>query len=147
MREYMQMAQLTVHQDCAKGKDKNMRRTPCDLCGRLFPLVPGGQRAAQPGVAKLSKSTISKVITALLLQAGIDDTGFTSKSMRKGGLSTAKCAGIPAALRKEQSNHVSRAHKVYEYDGETDNDAIPDIPRQKPFSTEDLYRFSRVFGL
>ena len=92
--------------------------------------MPGGQRAAQPGVAKLSKSTISKVITALLLQAGIDDTGFTSKSMRKGGLSTAKRAGIPAALRKEQSNHVSRAHKVYEYDG-----AMPDIPRQKPFST------------
>jgi len=65
--------------------------------------------------------------------------------MRKGGLSMAKRAGIPAALRKEQSNHVIRAHKVYEYDGETDNDDMPDIPRQKLFSTEDLYRFSRVF--
>jgi len=42
---------------------------------------------------------------------------------------------------------MSRAHQVYEYDGETDNDAMPDIFRQKPFSTEDLYRFSRVFGL
>jgi len=32
----------------------------------------------------LAKSTICSVITKLLLQAGIDGTGFTSKSMRKG---------------------------------------------------------------
>ena len=38
----------------------------------------------------LAKSTICSVITKLLLQAGIDGTGFTSKSMRKG----AACGGL-----------------------------------------------------
>jgi len=69
MSDYMRTAKLTVYQECAKWKGKSVRRTPCNLCGHLFPLVPGGERAAQPGVAQLSKSTISKVITTLLLQA------------------------------------------------------------------------------
>ena len=38
----------------------------------------------------LAKSTICSVITKLLLQAGIDDTGFTFKSMRKG----TACGGL-----------------------------------------------------
>ena len=83
MSNYMRMAKLTVHQDSTEWKGESVRRTPCELCCRLFPLVPGGERGAQPGVAKLSKSTISTVDTKLLLQAGIDEYKYFFRIQKK----------------------------------------------------------------
>ena len=74
---------------------------------------------------------------------------YTSKSMRQGGLSTAKRAGIPKALRMAQSGHRSQAHKVYESDSSSGDEA-PGVPRAAPqggWKLEDLYQFSRQFGL
>jgi len=48
----------------------------------------------------------------MLTAAQVDDAGFTSKSMRKGGLSTGKQVGVPRALWFQQSVHQSIAHKI-----------------------------------
>ena len=88
----------------------------------------------------------SKHITnAIATIAQVNDVGFTSKSMRKGGLSTAKRLGVPKALRCQQSGHQSNAPKAYESDDSTDTENNQDLPRCEPpgrFRTNHLYRFS-----
>ena len=59
----------------------------------------------------------------------VDDTGFISKSMRKGGLSTAKRAGVLRALRCQQSGHQSNLHKTYESDDDTNTEGNQDLPK------------------
>lgn len=150
MEKYMELAGLRVQPGCLKWKDPSQRGAPCVTCGRLFPAMPGGNRVRGNGQEGVTKHTLGKALTRVLRATDIDDTGFTSKSMRKGGLSTAKRAGIPAALRKRQSNHKSGAHKIYESATDTDEEGMPDIPRTEPlhgYRTEHLYRFSKSFSL
>jgi hypothetical protein len=112
-------------------------------------MVYGGTRINAKRDSITSKHA-TNAINRMLLAADIDDTGFTSKSMRKGGLSTAKRAGIPCALRCHQSGHRSNAHKAYESDDETDTEHNQDLPRHEPpggFRTEHLYRSSKSFDL
>ena len=52
--------------------------------------------------------------------------------MRTGGLSTAKRAGVPKALRCQQSGHQSNAHKVYESDDDTLTEGNLDLPKNEP---------------
>ena len=150
MDKYMELAGLRVQPGCLKWKDPSQRGAPCVTCGRLFPAMPGGNRVRGNGQEGVTKHTLGKALTRVLRATDIDDTGFTSKSMRKGGLSTAKRAGIPAALRKRQSNHKSGAHKIYESATDTDEEGMPDLPRTEPlhgYRTEHLYRFSKSFSL
>jgi len=71
---------------------------------------------------------ITNAIARMLTAAHVDYTEFTSKSMRKGGLSTAKRAGVPKALWCQQSGHQSNAHKVYESDDDTDTEGNQNLP-------------------
>jgi hypothetical protein len=97
----------------------------------------------------LSKGSIGKALTALLDAIGADHRAYSTKSMRRGGLSTAKRAGIPKDLRMVQSGHRSKAHTVYESDSSSGEDAVG-VPRSMPrggWRVEDLYHFSKQFGL
>jgi hypothetical protein len=97
----------------------------------------------------LNKGSVAKVLTGLLDLTQADHRFSSTKSMRRGGLSTAKRAGIPKALRMEQSGHRSKAHTVYESDSSSGEDA-PGVPRVRlrgGWKAEDLYCFSRQFGL
>jgi len=99
---------------------------------------------------RINAKHIINAIARMLIAAHVDDTGFTSKSMRKGGVSTAKRAGVPKALRCQRSGHQSNAHKVYESDDDTDTEGNQDLPKDEPpggFRREHLYRFSQMFGL
>ena len=86
-------------------------------------------------------------------QDAVAPGGFTAKSMRRGGLSTAKRAGIPAALRREQSGHKSSSNEVYESPTDSDEDEIEgvsDLPVARPaggWRPEHLYCFARAFAL
>ena len=149
VERYLHEAHLYTHAECLKWKDVAMRTTTGDKCGPLFPMVYGGTRfnyRRQHITAKHITNAIARMLTA----AQVDDTGFTSKSMRKGGLSTAKRAGIPRALRCQQSGHQSTAHMVYESDDDTDSESNQDLPKQEPpggFRRGHLYRFLQMFGL
>jgi hypothetical protein len=79
---------------------------------------------------------------------GADHRAY-SKSMCRGGLSTAKRAGVCKTLRMTQSGHRSKAHAVYESDSSSGEDAVG-VSRTMPrggWRVEDLYHFSREFGL
>ena len=102
-----------------------------ELCGRLFRALSGPHHL-QHHRPQLSKQSVGEALNRLLAQSSFEVAGFTSKSLRKGGLSTAKRAVLPAPLRKLQSGHRSAAHKVYESGSDTDEDRMPDVPRQDP---------------
>jgi integrase len=149
VERYLHEAQLYTHADCQKWKDVAMRTMPCAKCGPLFPMVYGGTRFNNKR-ERINAKHITNAIARMLTAAHVDDAGFTSKSMRKGGLSTAKRAGVPKALRCQQSGHQSNAHKVYESDDDTDTEGNQDLPKNEPpggFRKEHLYRFSQMFGL
>ena len=144
---WLRVADLRSHPHCMKWKDARQRSAPCNLCGRLFRALSGTHHLKRDRT-QLSKQSVGEALNRLLAQSSFDVAGFTSKSLRKGGLSTAKRAGLPAQLRKLQSGHRSAAHKVYESGSDTDEDRMPDVPRQEPragWSLRDLYRFSACF--
>jgi hypothetical protein len=149
MRMYMERAALRVQPGCQKWASPQGAGVKCRLCGPLFPSFPFGKPAALGARQGLSKHTVGAAVTDLLERIQADHKHFTSKSMRQGGLSTAKRAGIPKALRMAQSGHRSQAHKVYESDSSSGDEA-PGVPRAAPqggWKLEDLYQFSRQFGL
>ena len=149
---WMERANLRVHPACAKWSSAAARAQPCTLCGKLFPSF-SGERLRSPLAAngnKMSKQAIGVAISALLQQVGVPVVGFSSKSMRKGGLSAAKRAGIPADLRRAQSGHKSTAHTVYESESDTDDEQCPLDLKVRPrggWTVSQLYHFSRSFGL
>jgi len=146
---YLHWADLRKHTACLKWKDVALRTTPCTVCGPLFPMVYGGT-LFNAKRERISSKYITNAIARMLTTSKVDDIGFTSKSVRKGSLSTAKRAGVPRALRCRQSGHQSNAHKSYESDDGTDTESNQDLPRCEPpggFRQHHLYRFSQVFGL
>jgi len=149
IESYLHWSNLHTNAACLKWKDVALRTLPCATCGPLFSMVYGGTRFYAQR-ERVSSKHITNAIARMLTIAQVDDVGFTSKSMRKGGLSTAKRAGVPKALRCQQSGHQSNAHKAYESDDSTDTEKNQDLPRCEPpggFRTNHLYRFSQVFGL
>jgi hypothetical protein len=89
------------------------------------------------------------VLVTVLDAIGADHRGCSTKNMRRGGLSTAKRAGICKSLRMAQSGHRSKAHAAYESDSSSGEDAVG-VPRTMPrggWRPEDLYHFGRQFGL
>jgi len=125
---YLHWANLRTNAACLKWKDVALRTTPCTTCGPLFAMVYGGTWL-NVNQERISSKHITNAILAI---AQADDVGFTSKSMRKGGLSTAKRAGVPRALQCHQSGHQSNAHKTYESDDSTDRENNQDLPRCEP---------------
>ena len=113
---YLHWGNLLTHAACLEWKDVALRTTPCTTCGPLFPMVYGRTRF-NVRRERISSKHITNVIARMLTTAQVNDVGFTSKSMRKGGLSTAKRAGVPRALRCHQSGQQS---KTYESDHSTD---------------------------
>ena len=139
---YLHWANLRTHAACLKWKDVALRTTPCTTCGPLFPMVYGGTRLFNAQRERISSKHITNAIARMLTVVQVDNIGFTSKSMRKGGLSTAKRAGVPKALRCQQRGHQSNAHKTYESDDSTDTENNQDLPRCEPpggFRTNHLY--------
>ena len=130
---------------------------PCLKCGRLFRKF-AGYGLQRKGAHATSKSAVNTAITRLLHCVGEDALAYTSKSMRKGGLTAAKKAGIPEDLRRAQSGHAGRSDRVYEIDSSPDEDEAPTsrLLHDSPgcharttgpggWSIEHKYLFSRVF--
>ena len=147
VESWLRAAGIRPHPHCMKWKDARQRSAPCELCGRLFRALSGAHHLKRDR-PQLSKQSVGDALNRLLEQSSFEVAGFTSKSLRKGGLSTAKRAGLPAPLRKLHSGHKSAAHKVYESGSDTDEDRMKDVPRLEPragWSLRDLYRFSVCF--
>lgn len=147
VEHWLQVSGLRAHPQCPKWRDARLRSESCELCGRLFRSMSGPNHLARDR-QQLSKKSVGDALNRMLTRASFDTAGFASKSLRKGGLSTAKRAGLPSALRKLQSGHKSAAHKVYESGSDTDEELIPEVSRIEPkmgWSLRDLYRFSTCF--
>ena len=145
---WMRLAGLAVHPSCRKWTGERRSADPCHLCGRLFRRMHNNSTVDGNPASGLSKRAVQEALNRRLRDAYLPTAGFTTKSFRKGGLSTAKRAGLPRALRMIQSGHRSDAHKVYESGSDTDDDLLPGVPRVEPrggWAVEDLYQFSRCF--
>ena len=97
----------------------------------------------------LSKGSVVKTLSNVLDVTNTHHPGGSTKSMRRGGLSTAKRVGICKSLWMTQSGHQSKPHTIYESDSSSGEDD-PGVPRAMPrggWRVEDLYSFSRQFGL
>jgi len=149
---WKQQAGLQVHPRCTKWANESERAKPCGLCGKLFPSFRGprlGSALAANG-NKMSKDAVGDALAFLLTTINVPVAGFSSKSMRRGGLSQAKRAGIPAEVRRLQSGHKSNANKVYESDEDTDEERCDPALRVRPrngWQPEHIYHVSRAFGL
>ncbi len=150
VRLYLDSAGLSIQPGCRKWAQPGGADVKCDVCGPLFPAMPYGRPTADPAVRlPLNKGSVAKAMTSLLDAIGADHRAYSTKSMRRGGLSTAKRAGVCKTLRMAQSGHRSKAHAVYESDSSSGEDAVG-VPRTMPrggWRTEDLYHFRRQFGL
>jgi integrase len=130
LREYMQRAKLEVSAGCTKSR---WRRSECTSCGRLFRgTTAGGQRMAAAGVKEAAaKDVVTAAVRESLRRIGVEPTGFSPVSLRKGGVSAAVAAGVNETLWRLQSGHRSMSWQNY-----------ADV-----FRKEQLYEFSNAFGL
>jgi len=141
IQTYLHCSNLHTHAACLKWKDVALRTIPFTTCGPLVPMVYCGTwfNAKRE---RISSKHITSAIARMSTTAQVDDVGFTSKSMRKGSLSTAKRPGMPRALRCHKSGYQSNAHKTYESDDSTDTENNQDLPQCEPpggFRTNHLY--------
>ena len=158
MRAFLARCGLKRHDHCQKwaGRLENQAMS-CVWCGRIFRKMRRHKDGSVEAVGSLphalNADSVRKALTNLLQRIGVAPGGFTAKSMRRGGLSTAKRAGIPAALRREQSGHKSSSNEVYESPTDSDEDEIEgvsDLPVARPaggWRPEHLYCFARAFAL
>jgi len=154
IRAYMTALGLVRHADCRKWRGTAADQAyPCERCGRLFRRMrafPGGCVPVREWPHAISMATVSAALQKLLLTMDVSPAGFTNKSMRRGGLTAAKKAGVPPALRKEQSGHKSAAHTAYESSSDSAEEEVvrqDDLPTERPragWQPEHLYRFSRA---
>lgn len=131
LRDYMQRAGLHISSGCTKA---TLPASPCYACGRLFPATTAyGKRFRLPHELghTLSRAQVASAVRSVLLRIGVVPEGYGGPSMRKGGVSAAVCAGVPADLRLLQTGHRSNAWTHY---------------GQLTLRTE-LYRCSDAFGL
>lgn len=156
--EYLKKTGLRNHPQCVKwtGRLEN-QASACETCGRLFRKMrrytDGDVAIAMAFPHALGVDAPQAALTSALKRIGVPPMGFTAKAMRRGGLSTAKRAGVPAALRREQSGHKSCANKAYESPSDSEGDEMigaGDLPACEPqggWRAEHLYYFSRAFAL
>ncbi len=70
----------------------------------------------------LSKGSVVKTLSNVLDVTNTHHPGGSKKSMRRGGLSTAKHVGICKSLWMIQSGHRSKPHTIYESDSSSGED-------------------------
>jgi hypothetical protein len=103
MTSFMTTAGLQSHEHCQKwtGRLKN-QVVPCVMCGLIFRKMcrhkDGNVTVCGPKPHALGTDSIQLALSSLLQKIWWAPGGFTAKSMRRGGLSTAKRTSIPAAL-------------------------------------------------
>jgi hypothetical protein len=100
--EYMRLGGLRVSAGCRKAQ------APAALCPACPPLFPKSRQHG--GKTILSSSPcypqlVGDAIKSALRLAGVDTSHFSGISARKGGLSTAIEAGVPATVLYMQSGH------------------------------------------
>ena len=126
LRMYLGWAKLKVQRGCTK---KLHPADECTTCGKLFRLThPDGKQVQARGV---TKTHVTSAVQNVLSLIGVDATGYSGISMRKGGVSAAVIGGIPHDLRTMQTGHKSSAWEHYF-----------DLAEKK-----ELYKFFSVFGL
>ena len=108
LRMYLRWAHLTVRHGCKK---KLQPTDECAACGKLFRRMhPDGKRVQSQGV---TKTHVTSAVQKTLALIGVDATGYSGISMRKGGVSAAAIGGIPHDLRVTQTGHRSNAWEHY----------------------------------
>lgn len=148
-QRWMIMAGLKVHPECRKWQNMETRGQPCDLCGRLFRKFCSDWPQIK-GTHAMSEGAVATTLDRLMVAAGQDPNAYGPKSMRRGGLTSARAARIPEELRRRQSGHKSAANRIYEEASSDEDIETVELPPavtkpQDGWETEHLYLFSRVF--
>ena len=141
---------LHVHPSCIKWTNMETRGARCEWCGGLFRKFCGDfpQMRGTSNAHALTERAVTVAVEQLLTAVGQDATTFSGKCLRRGGLSTAKMAGIPEDLRRLQSGHKSKANRIYEDSSMEEDGEEAHVVMQKPASgwgVEDRYMFSKAF--
>lgn len=108
LRMYLRWAKLQVSPHCTK---KTRPTDPCTACGKLFRVThPSGNAVQDKGI---TKTHVASAVRNVLQRIGVDASGYSGISMRKGGVSAAVVGGIPHDLRVMQTGHRSSAWEHY----------------------------------
>lgn len=104
LSQYMRLFKIKNHKHCSA-----QRGSHCSSCPYLL------QRISRSGThLPLSTAMITTAVRHTLTRIGIEPSPFSSRSLRKGGLTIALNAGLTEDLRTLQSGHHSTANRLYE---------------------------------
>ena len=93
LKMYLAWAGLTVQKGCTKTE---FPADACEACGRVFRLTqPNGKGVQTKGI---TKTHVTSAVRNVLGMIGVDASGFSGISMRKGAISAAVIGGIPHDL-------------------------------------------------
>jgi len=124
MLAYVQEQRLMVNPRCTKADKPGAR---CPYCPPLFPkmiLRPGQAPPRRDNGADarlaMSRQNVSTAVKSVMEMLDVDSRHFSGKSMRRGGLSAAITAKVPAPILYLQSGH-GKKKAAYAY-------IVPDDP-------------------
>jgi len=122
---------LTVSEHCEKKVSGANEMQRCRFCPPLFPKFLDGRLGRDGLVEPISRQGIREAVKVAVEAIGVDSARFSGRSMRRGGITTARQAGVPEDVVYLQSGHGQcRPGRRYVHD----------------HSTEDLYAVSTAFG-
>ena len=103
LKSYVTDMNLRVDPRCTKVRLPGGR---CKYCDPVFTRTVVGRTAREVGIpAKMSRQQISGAVKVAMESLGLDARYYSGKSMRRGGVTAAVQAKIPAAVLYRQSGH------------------------------------------
>ncbi len=102
LRKYAEQHGLKVSAECSKDEDPG---AGCRHCPPFFFTERPGERGGPKIREPVSRQTVSAAVRKSLQLVGVDTTHFSCSSMRRGGISTALTARVPAPVFYLLSGH------------------------------------------
>ena len=102
LRRYAEQHNLEVSAECIKGENPG---AGCRHCPPFFFKEPSGERRQTQKREPVSRQMVTDAVIRSLQLVGTDTTYFSGSSMRRGGISAALTAKVPAPVLYLQSGH------------------------------------------
>ena len=102
VRRYAEQHNLEVSSECIKGEYPG---AGCRHCPPFFFKEPSGERRQTQKREPVSRQMVTDAVIKSLQLVGTDTTYFSGSSMRRGGISAALTAKVPAPVLYLQSGH------------------------------------------
>ena len=131
LRKWMSDMGLAVSPDCEKLQPGANPERSCRFCPPLFPKRQDKRIGEDGRILAISRQDVTDAVRLAVKLIGDSTDHISGRSMRRGGITTARQAGVPEDVVFRQSGHgVRRAGRDYLHE----------------HSKEQLYAVSRAFG-